>query len=75
VSGTVLYDDLINVLDGNGPVEMKHRLESAKILPDHGVHDPDLFGGITADSIARAQIAAPHRPRAICLALASRGDH
>jgi hypothetical protein len=75
MSGTALYGDLTEVLDGNGPVEVRHRLESVKILPDHGAHDPDLYGAITADSISRAEIAAPHRPRAICLALTSPGDH
>ncbi|MCW2387210.1 hypothetical protein M2333_000256 [Sphingobium sp. B11D3B] len=75
MSGTALYGDLTEVLDGNGPVEVRHRLESVKILPDHGANDPDLYGAITADSISRAEIAAPHRPRAICLALTSPGDH
>lgn len=75
MSGTALYGDLMEVLDGNGPVEVRHRLESVKILPDHGVNDPDLYGAITADSIARAEIAAPDRPRAICLAVTSPGDH
>lgn len=75
MSGTALYGDLTEVLDGNGPIEVRHRLESVKILPDHGTNDPDLYGAITADSISRAEIAAPHRPRAICLALTSPGDH
>ncbi|MDC7810120.1 S8 family peptidase [Sphingomonas koreensis] len=75
MSGTALYGDLMEVLDGNGPVEVNHRLESVKILPDHGANDPDLYGAITADSISRAEIAAPHRPRAICLAITSPGDH
>lgn len=75
MSGTALYGDLMEVLGGNGLVEVKHRLESVKILPDHGANDPDLFGAITADSISRAEIAAPHRPRAICLAVTSPEDH
>lgn len=75
MSGTALYGDLAEVLDGNGPVEVGHRLESVKILPDHGANDPDLYGAITADAISRAEIAAPHRPRAICLAITSPGDH
>lgn len=75
MSGTALYGDLMEVLDGNGPVEVRHRLESVKILPDHGANDPDLYGAITAQSIARAEIVAPNRPRAICLAITSFGDH
>lgn len=75
MSGTALYGDLMEVLDGDGPVEIRHRLESVKILPDHGANDPDLYGAITAQSIARAEIVAPNRPRAICLAITSLGDH
>lgn len=75
MSGIALYGDLIEVLDGIGPVTIRHRLESVKILPDVGANDPDLYGAITALSVARAEIAAPDRRRAICLALTSEGDH
>ncbi|NTG38806.1 S8 family peptidase [Agrobacterium rhizogenes] len=75
LSGVALYGDLTDVLAGNGQIVLSHRLESVKILPDHGANDPDLFGAITAQSIARAEIMAPNRPRAICLALTSDGDH
>jgi hypothetical protein len=75
MSGTSLYGDLMEVLDGTGPIVVRHRLESVKILPDHGANAPDLYGAITAQAIARAEIAAPNRPRAICLAVTSLGDH
>ncbi|OAI83051.1 S8 family peptidase [Agrobacterium pusense] len=75
LSGIALYGDLADVLAGDQQIMLTHRLESVKILPDHGANDPDLFGAITAQSIARAEIVAPNRPRAICLALTSDGDH
>jgi hypothetical protein len=75
LSGIALYGDLTDVLAGAGPISVKHRLESVKILPDHGANDPDLYGAITAQAIARAEIVAPLRPRAICLAVTSLGDH
>jgi Subtilase family len=75
LSGVALYGDLADVLAGDGQIVLTHRLESVKILPDHGANDPDLFGAITAQSIARAEIVAPNRPRSICLALTSDGDH
>lgn len=75
LSGVALYGDLADVLAGVGPIAVKHRLESVKILPDHGANDPDLYGAITAQAIARAEIVAPLRPRAICLAVTSLGDH
>ncbi|MCY1669548.1 S8 family peptidase [Novosphingobium sp. SL115] len=75
LSGIALYGDLTDVLASAGPVTVRHRLESVKILPDHGANDPDLYGAITARAIARAEITAPNRPRAICLAVTSPGDH
>lgn len=75
MSGMALYGDLVPVLNGNGPIELAHRLESVKILPDHGSNDPDLYGHITASAIGRAEVTAPQRPRAVCLAITAEGDH
>jgi hypothetical protein len=75
MSGIALYGDLVPVLTGRGRVELTHRLESVKILPDRGGNDPDLYGHITATAISRAEITAPERPRAVCLAVSSEGDH
>ncbi|MBM3487870.1 MAG: S8 family peptidase [Alphaproteobacteria bacterium] len=75
MSGMALYGDLVPILAGNGLVELAHRLESVKILPDHGSNDPDLYGHITATAISRAEITAPDRPRAVCLAITAEGDH
>ena len=63
------------MLLGNGPVELHHRLESVKILPDHGDNDPDLYGYITAAAMGRAEVIAPERARAYCLAVTCPGDH
>ena len=75
LSGLALHGDLIDLLASNGPVPLQHRLESVKILPDRGANDPDLYGAITAQAVYAAEIVAPHRPRAVCLAVTSPGDH
>jgi hypothetical protein len=75
LSGLALHGDLAEVLAVIGPPPLRHRLESVKILPDRGANDPDLYGAITAQAIAAAEIVAPHRPRAVCLAITSPGDH
>nr|WP_294565147.1 S8 family peptidase [uncultured Rhodopila sp.] len=75
MSGLALHGDLVDVLATNGPVLLRHRLESVKILPDRGANDPDLYGAITAQAVYAAEIVAPHRPRAVCLAVTSPGDH
>lgn len=75
LSGLALHGDLADLLATNGPVPLLHRLESVKILPDRGANNPYLYGAITAQAIAAAEIVAPHRPRAVCLAITSPGDH
>ena len=73
MSGLALYGDLLPVLMGNASADLKHRLESVKILPDHGGSSPDLYGHITGSAMSRAEIAAPDRPRAFCLAVTAYG--
>jgi len=75
MSGVALYGDLTEMLVGTGPVELQHRLESVKIYPDRGANDPDLYGYITASAMGRAEVQAPDRRRAYCLAVTSDGDH
>jgi Subtilase family len=73
MAGTALYGDLVSTLVGGGAIVLTHRLESVKILPPNGVahNEPDLYGAITAEAIARAEIQAPNRRRAIALAVTS----
>jgi hypothetical protein len=75
MSGLALYGDLVSPLTSDEPVPLTHCLESIKILPDRGQNDPDLYGHITAEAIARAEITAPARRRVVCLAVTSEGDH
>ncbi|MDP2995958.1 MAG: S8 family peptidase [Bryobacterales bacterium] len=71
MAGTALYGDLMPLMADHGPVPLTHRLESVKILPDQGENEPRLYGAITAESIARAEVQAPARRRAVCLAVTS----
>lgn len=71
MSGTAIFGDLAPVLSGSGPLVLTHCLESVKILPDVGQNDPRLYGYITATAVAKAEIAAPDRNRAVCLAVTS----
>lgn len=75
MSGIALYGDLTPILVTNDAVELTHRLESVKILPDHGANKRDLYGYITATAMSRAEIQAPDRRRVYCLAVTSDGDH
>ena len=71
MAGTALYGDLMPLLAGNGPVLLTHRLESVKILSDQGENEPKLYGAITREAIARAEVQAPNRHRAVCMAVTS----
>ena len=61
MAGLALYGCLTGLLNSTGVVSLQHRLESVKILPDHWQHDPELYGDVTAQSVARIEIVAPER--------------
>ena len=69
LAGVALYGDLTGLLAGNERVRLGHRLESVKLLPDSGANDPENYGALTQEAIARATEASPTRRRAICLAV------
>lgn len=74
MAGLALYGCLTSMLVSNEPVVLQHRLESVKILPDHGQNDPDLFGDVTSQAISRIEIAAPQRGgRVFCLTVTADG--
>lgn len=61
MAGLALYGCLTELLSNSGAISLQHRLESVKILPDHGQNDPELYGDVTAQSVARIEIVAPER--------------
>lgn len=61
MAGLALYGCLTELLNSSGKILLQHRLESVKIRPDHGEHDPDLYGDVTAQSVSRIEIVAPDR--------------
>jgi len=71
VAGLALYGDLVPVLAGSERVTLEHRLESVKVFstaePD--AHEVGSYGPITQQAIYRAEVNAPRRERAICLAV------
>ncbi len=69
MAGLAAYGDLTPVLVSGIPVNMRHRLESVKILPPTGANAPELYGAITAQAVARPEINAPERARVFSLAV------
>ena len=76
MAGLSLFgDDLTVVLARNGPVDVRHRLESVKMLhPEGRQHDPELYGAVTSECVARPEVTAPHRKRVFALAVTSDRD-
>lgn len=77
MAGLAVYGDLQKHLEDQETVEVSHRLESVKILPDKGFNRRDLYGAITQRAVSIAEIDNPELNRIICLAVTSKDqpDH
>ncbi len=71
MAGVALYGDLEAALSGGGAVDLRHRLESVKVLPPAGQNDPELYGAVTEVGIGKAEARAPRRRRVFCMAVTS----
>ena len=69
MAGLAAYGDLAFHLASEAPVQMRHRLESVKILPPTGANPPELHGAVTAQAVTRPEINAPQRPRIFSMAV------
>jgi hypothetical protein len=75
MAGLTLYGDLVPILIGADPFAPSFCLESVRILPpvSDPPNDPQLYGAITGEAIARAEIQAPQRRRVVAMAVTSEG--
>jgi hypothetical protein len=71
MAGVALYGDLAAALSGGGPVPLRTKLETVKILPPGGQNEPELYGAITAVGIGKAETEAPRRRRVFAMAVTS----
>ncbi|MBL8191430.1 MAG: S8 family peptidase [Acidobacteria bacterium] len=67
MAGLSLFGDLTELFLSAEPVPLQHRLESVKLLPPTGKNDPQLYGAITTECMARAEVFAPERERVYAL--------
>jgi hypothetical protein len=61
LAGLALYGDLTLAIQHVGPLEIRHRLESAKIIPDAGYNPHHLLGAITRRAIDAAETSGTRR--------------
>ncbi len=71
MAGLSLHSDLTEMLASANQIPLQHRIESVKILPPMGQNPIELYGEITKECVARAEIFAPNRKRVICLPVTS----
>ena len=76
MAGVALAGNLTNLLAGNEPVELPHRLESVKLLPTDGVtgNDPRHHGYLTVEAVARPEVTAPLRLRVFGMTITARDN-
>ncbi len=61
MAGLALYGDLTPMLQQASPVEINHRLESVKLLPDAGENPHHLLGAVTRDAVDTVEQNHPRR--------------
>jgi len=76
MAGVALGGDLTPLLANSDPIQLGHRLESVKLLPDDGScgGDPVHHGYLTVEAVARPEVTAPSRQRAFGMAVTARDD-
>lgn len=74
MAGLSLFGDMTALLTNNDRVEIRHRLESVKLLPEDGVTgtDPHHHGHLTVEAVARPEIDFPERARIFSMAITAR---
>ncbi len=76
MAGLALAGDLTNLLAGSSHVDVSHRLESVKLLPQgrSGGTDPQHHGYLTVQAVTRPEVTAPNRLRVFVMAVTARDD-
>jgi hypothetical protein len=75
MASLALLGPLDELLLSSVRVELRHRLESVKMLPDTiPGHDPDAYGLITAQAVALPEVSAVARRRVFCIPVTAEPD-
>ena len=76
MAGLALAGDLNELLAGTDPVEIDHRLESVKLIPQDEVPGagPRHHGYLTVEAVARPEVTAPFRRRVFGMAVTARDN-
>lgn len=69
MAGTALYGDLTEIMEDTSNIEIFHRLESIKLIHPNNPHQPELYGAVTEEAVARATILNPTNKRVLTMAV------
>jgi Subtilase family len=69
MAGLALYGDLTPHVASSAPIQLRHRLESVKILPPEGKNRPEMYGAITAEATSRVEIQDGSRRRCFSMSV------
>ena len=73
MAGLSLYGNLTSLLSNLDPVIITHQLESIRLVNANQPHDPDVYGAVTQEAVARAEVINPDNKRIVCMAVTSDG--
>lgn len=75
MAGLALYGPLDDLLTGSDTVQLQHRLESVRVLPNPGepATDPRDFGTVTVDAVALTETMTQRR-RVFCMPISTDPD-
>jgi len=76
MAGLALAGNLTGALSSVGLVDITHRLESVKLLPDDHANggDPCHHGYLTTEAVARPEVTAPDRRRVFSMSVTARDN-
>lgn len=76
MAGLILYGDFSDALAHNDKIQIFHHLESIKLISSNHPHDPQNYGFVTKEALARAVLMNPAHKRIVCLAVTEENpDH
>ena len=76
MAGLSLFGDVTDLLTSPLGVQLVHRLESVKVLPDPGAtpNPPETYGAVTAAGVSVPEVARPGRRRSFCMPNSDHGS-
>ncbi|MBF2753672.1 MAG: S8 family peptidase [Gammaproteobacteria bacterium AqS3] len=76
MAGLAMMGDLTEALASDRTIQIIHRLESVKLLPQRegNVGDANFHGNLTIQAVARPSITAPYRRRVFSMAITTDDD-